>query len=232
MLPSIKDNLARINERIAQAALKVGKHPQDITLVAVSKTVEDGKIREAISAGIKVLGENRVQEAKGKIASIGKLAAWHLIGHLQRNKVKDAVALFDLIQSVDSISLAQEIDRRAGQLNKQMPALIQLNIAQEATKYGTSTTDLWEMLQQISALKNISIQGLMAIPPLASNPEDSRPYFSQMQNLFEQIRQQNLTGVKMQYLSMGMSHDFEVAIAEGANMVRIGTAIFGARQYT
>lgn len=229
MSTSIKDNIAQIKERISNAALKTGNAPEDIKLVAVSKTVSESKIREAIACGITILGENRIQEAKRKINVIGKPVCWHLIGHLQSNKVKHAVALFDLIQSVDSISLAQEIDRRAKKLNKVMEVLIQVNIGQETTKHGTLDNELMEMLEMVSALNNVSVQGLMAIPPFMSVPDDSRPYFCRMRELFELASCQNIPGVNMRYLSLGMSHDFEVAIAEGANMVRVGTAIFGAR---
>ncbi len=226
---TIKDNIEKVRERIANAAMKANKAPEDIRLVAVSKTISESKIKEAIACGITILGENRVQEAKSKIDAIGKQVRWHLIGHLQTNKVKNAVDLFDLVQSVDSIPLAQEIDRQAQKLNKVMEVLIQVNIGREATKHGALANELWEMLERVSALNNVSVQGLMAIPPFMPVPDDSRPYFCQMRDLFEQVKHQNIPRVNMRYLSMGMSHDFEVAIAEGANLVRVGTAIFGAR---
>ncbi len=228
---SIEDNVNQIRERIANAAIRAGKQPEDIVLIGVSKRVDEDRIRRAVAAGITILGENRVQEAKGKIASLGTPVSWHLIGHLQSNKVKYAVSIFDLIQSVDSVSLAQEIDRRAAQINKVADVLVQLNIGQEATKHGTTAAELWTMLGHMSTFKHIAVRGLMAIPPYMSDPEDSRPYFGRMKELFEQAKTKNIPGINMQYLSMGMSHDFEVAIAEGANMVRIGTAIFGERPY-
>jgi hypothetical protein len=231
MSSSISDNIKRVNDRIAVAAAKAGKRPEEISLIAVSKTVAEAKIRQAIAAGITILGENRVQEAKRKIAAIGKPVTWHLIGHLQKNKVRDAVVLFDLIQSVDSLSLAQEIDRRAGQIARVMQVLVQVNVGQEATKYGVATDELAGLLERISVLQNVSVQGLMAIPPFETDPQASRPYFGRMRELFEQVNRQSIPGVSMRYLSMGMSHDFEVAIAEGANMVRVGTAIFGERVY-
>ncbi len=226
-----KDNVNQIRKRIASAALKAGKLPEDIALIGVSKKVDEDRIRQAIAAGVTILGENRVQEAKTKIESIGKPVSWHFIGHLQSNKVKQAVSLFDLIQSVDSVALAREIDRRAEQINKIMNILVQLNIGQETTKHGTTADYVWTMLEQLATLKHISVQGLMAIPPYMQNPEDSRHYFSRMKELFEQAKAKNLPRINMQYLSMGMSHDFEVAIAEGANMVRVGTAIFGERMH-
>jgi hypothetical protein len=229
MPASIKDNVKRVRERIARAAAAAGKPPEDIKLVAVSKTVDEARIQQAIAAGITILGENRVQEAKKKITSMGRPVDWHLIGHLQSNKVKDAVALFDLIQSVDRVSIAEEIDRHARRLNKVMQVLVQVNIGREASKHGFSADELGEVLERISTLKNVSVQGLMAIPPFAPEAEASRPYFSRMRRLFDQMRRRRLAGVSMNYLSLGMSHDFEVAIAEGANMVRIGTAIFGER---
>lgn len=222
---SIKENLEVIQNRIKEAAQKTEREPSDIELVAVTKLVNIHQIREAINAGIKIIGENRVQEAKNKFQQL-KDIKWHLIGHLQKNKVKDAIEIFDIIQSVDKIELAEEINKRAGQINKIIDILIQINISEEESKFGISPSSTLEIIQQISKFKNIKIRGLMTIAPLVSNPEDVRLYFRELAKLKDKITSQKIENVEMKYLSMGMSNDFEVAIEEGSNMVRIGRAIF------
>lgn len=222
---SIKENLEVIRNRIKEAAQKAAREPSDIELVAVTKLVNVPQIREAINAGIKIIGENRVQEAKNKFQQL-KDIKWHLIGHLQKNKVKDAVEIFDMIQSVDKIELAEEINKRAEQINKIIDILIQINISGEESRFGVSPSSTLKIIQQISKFKNIKIRGLMTIAPLVSNPEDVRLYFRELAKLRDKIARPKIENVQMKYLSMGMSNDFEVAIEEGSNMVRIGRAIF------
>jgi len=228
-MEELRENIKRINERIAGAASRAGRKPEDVQLVAVTKTVETEKIREGIEAGLKVLGENRVQEAEGKILELGHGVQWHMIGHLQTNKVKKAVMLFDMIHSVDSLHLAFEIDKRSSALGKHMPILLQVDLAGEETKSGFSKEELFDALPQMAGLDHIKVWGVMTIPPFSPDPEASRPYFRELSDLREKIAGIYPEGIRMDILSMGMSQDFEVAIQEGANMVRIGTALFGPR---
>ena len=217
-MEDIRANLERVRERIAQAARRAGRRPEEILLVAVSKTAPVERVRAAIDAGVPALGENRVQEAKEKIRQLAHPVPWHLIGQLQTNKARDAVALFDLIQSVDRVDLARELDRRAG---KPVDVLLEVNVGAEPSKGGFAPADLKPALEAIAELPRLRVRGLMTIPPAASDPEQARPSF----RLLRELRDQ--TGLTE--LSMGMSADFEVAIEEGATMVRVGTAIFGAR---
>ena len=226
---TVAENLHAVRERIAKAAARVGRDPESVTLVAVTKTVPVERIRAAIVAGQQVFGENRVQEAQAKVQALGRDVHWHLIGHLQRNKVRFVCELFDLIHSVDSLPLAQDIDRRAAQQGIVMPILIQVNIGDETTKSGVALVDTRPLVQEVAALSHVAIRGLMCIPPALEDPEAVRPYFAQLRALAEQIDQMHLPEVAMTELSMGMSHDFEVAIEEGATMVRVGSAIFGPR---
>lgn len=216
-------------DRMASAAMRAGRDPSSVRLVVVTKTVDRGRITQAVAAGAVILGENRVQEAKEKIEALGKIASWHLIGHLQTNKAKYAVRLFDLIHSVDNLELAAEIDRQAAKIGKVQNILIEVNIAGEASKAGMAVKGAPALVREAARLKNISIQGLMTMPPYSENPEDSRPYFTVLRELAETIATGNIPNVAMQELSMGMSGDFEVAIEEGATLVRVGTAIFGER---
>jgi len=227
---SIADNLKTVMDRIAAAAQRAGRDPSSVRLVVVTKTVDAERVREAVAAGAEVLGENRVQEAKEKIEKLGRTASWHLIGHLQTNKAKYAVKLFDLIHSVDDVELAREVDRQAARIGKVQDVLIEVSIAGEASKAGVAMQEATDLVRKAATLKNISIKGLMTIPPFLDDPEAVRPYFQKLRNLAASIANENLPGVSMQKLSMGMSGDFEVAIEEGATMVRVGTAIFGARQ--
>jgi len=225
----VSENLKVVMDRIAAAARKTGRDPSSVRLVVVTKTVDHDRIREAVAAGAGILGENRVQEAKEKIEALGKIASWHLIGHLQTNKAKYAVRLFDLIHSVDNLELAAEIDRQAAKIGKVQNILIEVNIAGEASKAGMAVKGAPALVREAARLKNISIKGLMTMPPYFENPEGSRPYFTVLRELAETIAKGTIPNVSMQELSMGMSGDFEVAIAEGATLVRVGTAIFGTR---
>jgi pyridoxal phosphate enzyme (YggS family) len=225
----IAENVSRIRDRIAAAARRVRRNPEEIWLVAVSKTVELDRIRQAIEAGVKILGENYVQEAQKKIELLGHGVEWHFIGHLQTNKAKSAVRLFDRIHSVDSLRIAQELSRAAQQQQKIVPVLLQVNIAEEETKFGAKAEEVFQLLEQISSLPGISIRGLMTMPPFFENPEGSRPYFRSLRKLAEIISRRNIPRIRMEELSMGMSNDFEVSIEEGATLIRVGTAIFGPR---
>ena len=225
----VSENLKVVMDKIAAAARKTGRDPSSVRLVVVTKTVDHDRIREAVAAGAGILGENRVQEAKEKIEALGKIASWHLIGHLQTNKAKYAVRLFDLIHSVDTLELAAEIDRQAAKIGKAQNILIEVNIAGEASKAGMAVKGAPALVREAARLKNISIKGLMTMPPYSENPEGSRPYFTVLRELAETIAKGTIPNVSMQELSMGMSGDFEVAIAEGATLVRVGTAIFGTR---
>lgn len=220
----IKNNLEIINEKIKKAALKVNRNPEGIKLVAVTKTATMEQIKEAISAGVKIIGENKVQEAKEKYQILTADIEWHLVGHLQTNKVKYAIEIFDLIHSVDSIKLAKEIDRRSLQFGMITNALVEVNVSGEETKYGIKPEEVESFLKEISEFSRIRVKGLMTIAPIAEDKEEVRPYFRKLRKLFEKIKIKN---IKMDYLSMGMTEDFEVAIEEGANMVRIGRGIFG-----
>lgn len=225
---SIAENLLSVNERIKRAARKAGRDPGEVTLVAVTKFVEPKFIKEAVANGVWVFGENYVQEAKDKTAKIkDKSVKWHFIGNLQKNKAKFAVELFDAIHTLDSLELAKELDKRA---SEPIDVLIQVNLAREKTKAGVDADGALKLARAVSPLKNIRLRGLMAIPPLFDNPEMSRPYFVTLRRLAEHINKEHLPGVAMRELSMGMSHDFEVAIEEGATMIRVGTAIFGPRK--
>ncbi len=228
-MSAIKDNLARVQERIATAARRAGRAPEAVRLVAVSKTVEPERVRQALAAGARILGENYIQEAQKKIEASGAGISWHFIGHLQKNKAKYAVRLFDLIHSVDNLALAEELNRAAGKEGKIQDILLQADLSGEETKFGVAEGEIVKMTEQISDLKNIALKGLMTMPPFSDDPEDSRPYFQKLRSLRDRLWQMKIPGVSMDELSMGMSGDFEVAIEEGATLVRIGTAIFGPR---
>jgi pyridoxal phosphate enzyme (YggS family) len=227
---SVSENFKVVMNRIASAAKRAGRDPSSVRLVVVTKTIDRGRIAEAVAAGAAILGENRVQEAKEKIEALGKMASWHLIGHLQTNKAKYAVKLFDLIHSVDNLELAAEIDRQAAKIGKVQDILVEVNIAGEASKAGMAVKGAPSLVREAARLKNLSIRGLMTMPPYSENPEESRPYFTVLQELAETIAKESIPNVSMQELSMGMSGDFEVAIDEGATLVRVGTAIFGERR--
>ena len=226
---SVSENFKIVIDRIAAAAKRAGRDPSDVRLVVVTKTVTIGNIQEVVSAGAQVLGENRVQEAKEKIELVGPIAAWHLIGRLQTNKAKYAVKLFDLIHSVDTLDLAQEIDRQAAKIGKIQDVLIEVNIAGEAQKAGVGMQDAASLVREAAKLTHLSIKGLMTVPPYSDNPEDSRSHFKKLKELTSLLYRENIPGVSMAELSMGMSGDFEVAVEEGATIVRVGTAVFGKR---
>lgn len=223
----IVENLEQVKQRIKRAALKVGRQPSEVRLVAVTKNVPVALVEQAIKAGVADIGENRAKEVLEKHSLIGDKVNWHFVGHLQRNKVKSIIGFVDLIQSVDSLRLAGEIDRQAARAGKIQDVLVEVSISGEAGKYGLSPSEVEKLLTDISRqFRHMKVRGLMAMAPLEKDPEEVRPFFSQMKTLFEESRALNLTGVEMEMLSMGMSNDFETAIEEGSTMVRIGTAIF------
>jgi hypothetical protein len=237
-MSAVKENLLKVLERIEKAARKAGRDSNEIKLVAVSKTVETDRIKEAIEAGVTILGENYVQEAQKKIEEIGRPActerfgegrpvSWHFIGHLQSNKAKYAVRLFDMIHALDSVSLAEELNQRAEKAGGLMKVMIEVNLSREATKFGTDEEMVLNLAKSIQGLKHLSLEGLMTMPPYFDSPEMSRPYYIALRELKEKMAKEE---IPMKELSMGMSNDFEIAIEEGATFVRVGTAIFGARK--
>ena len=220
-------NLQEVQARIAAACSRVGRDPATVTLVAVSKTIPVPALREVLEAGQVVFGENRVQEALAKMEEVGPPARWHLVGHLQRNKARQAVGRFELIHSVDDLELAREIDRRAAARGAVQPVLVEVNVAGEDTKHGVASSALPALLEGVWALPAVDLQGLMAIPPPTEDPDASRPWFAALARLREEAVRR--LGRPLPHLSMGMSDDFEVAVEEGATLVRIGRAIFGDR---
>jgi pyridoxal phosphate enzyme (YggS family) len=247
-MSEVRENLLRVMERIERAARRVGRDPGEIKLVAVSKTVEVARIKEAIQAGVTILGENYVQEAQKKIEEIGQPAytdpasrslaegrrfgegrsvSWHFIGHLQSNKAKYAVRLFEVIHSLDSIPLAEELNRRSEQADRRIRVLIEVNLSMEATKFGMDEERIWDLAKRILQLDHLSLEGLMTMPPYFDSPEMSRPYYIKLREVKERLMKE---GIPVADLSMGMSNDFEIAIEEGATYVRVGTAIFGPRK--
>jgi len=227
----LKQRLKQIAKRIRQAAESCDRDADSVRLVAVSKTIAADIVKEAIEAGVTILGENYIQEARDKFKALVQYpVSWHFIGHLQSNKAKYAVRLFDLIHSVDSLKLARELDKQAGKLDKIQQILVQVNISAEDTKSGVSTDEAPRLIAEISQLKNLAVKGLMTMPPYFYQPEKVQPFFAALHDLRDQIREQSLPNVPLDELSMGMTGDFEVAIKEGATLVRIGTAIFGERQ--
>jgi len=228
---SIKENLFELQKKIQQAANLCQRDYKEIKLVAVTKTFHADIVRKALNCGVKCLGENYIQEAREKIENLSDLqASWHFIGHLQKNKAKYAVKLFDLIHSVDSFKLAQTLDKEAQKINKIQDILIQINIGNEKTKSGICKNDIFDLIFNISKLSNIKINGLMIVPPYYNNPEKVRPFFQELNSLKQEIVKKDFPNVLMNELSMGMTGDFECAIQEGATLIRIGTAIFGQRK--
>jgi len=221
MAMTIRENVQKI----------ISELPEGVELIAASKTRSPQEILEAVEAGVKIVGENYVQEAERAYQVVGARAKWHFIGYLQKNKVKKAVALFDMIETVDSIELAVEIDRRCRQIGKTMPVLVEVNSGRERQKSGVLPEDAEQLIRQISVLPSIRVLGLMTMGPQFGDPEDSRPYFVETRRIFERIKLLALANVEMKYLSMGMSNSYQVAIQEGANMVRIGTKLFGESRY-
>jgi hypothetical protein len=229
MGPVIEEQIHLIRQRIAEAARRSGRPASAVRLMAVTKTVDDQRILQAIAAGVDVIGENYVQEARRKIELMGKSVEWHLIGHLQTNKAKYAVRLFEMIHSLDRIELARELDRRSRMAGVVTKALIEVNISGERTKRGVTLRDALPLIREVSPLENLSIQGLMTMPPWFDDPREARPFFIALRELKEKIAAENLPRVEMRELSMGMSQDYEVAVEEGATIVRIGRSIFGER---
>ncbi|MFH1058297.1 MAG: YggS family pyridoxal phosphate-dependent enzyme [Pseudomonadota bacterium] len=227
---SVADGLTAVRSRMAAAAQAAGRSPKDVRLVAVSKTQPPEAVREALAAGQVVFGENYVQEAAAKIAGAGPGPEWHFIGHLQTNKARQAAELFSAVQSVHSLKLAQALDRRAGELDKRIMVLIQVSLAGEEQKSGCLPAEASGLAQAIAALPHLDLRGLMTMPPFFDEPEAARPYFAGLRELAAALAP-DLPAGAMSELSMGMSGDFEAAIAEGATLVRVGTAIFGARSY-
>ena len=205
--------------------------PEGVHLVGAAKTRTPEEIDEAVAAGLEIIGENYVQEAERAFQLVGNRAKWHMIGHLQRNKAKKAVKVFDMIETVDSMKLAREIDKCSGKIGKIMPVLIEINSGEETQKAGVLPDDAIALIQEMSALEHIKIAGLMTMGPFTGDPEEARPYFVKTREIFQKLKQMNLPNVEMRYLSMGMSNSYKVALEEGANMVRIGTKLFGERQY-
>ena len=216
---TIKQNVSQILSEL----------PDGVQLVAAAKTRKPEEILETIEAGVEIVGENYVQEAERAYELIGNKAKWHFIGHLQKNKVKKAVKIFDMIETIDSFELAKEIDKRCAQIGKIMPVLIEVNIGREEQKSGILPENTEQLAKDISALPNIRVMGLMTMGPLSGDPEDSRPYFVAMKKLFEKMKKLDLPDTEMKYLSMGMTNSYQIAPEEGANMVRVGTKIFGER---
>lgn len=227
---SIKENLEKISKLISDSSAFCKRPPEDVLLIAVSKKKSSDAILEAIAAGARHFGENYIQEAIAKIDGIGKeKACWHFIGHLQSNKSGLAVRYFDYIHTVDSFKLAKEINRQAASINKIQKVLIQINISHEKTKSGVDPEKIIELITQIDTLDNLSVQGLMCMPPYFDDPEEARPFFKKLNNIQNNINNLKLSNTCLKHLSMGMSNDFKVAIEEGSTMVRIGTSIFGER---
>jgi len=220
-------NIENVRQRIAAACARVNRDPSSVTLLAVTKTQPPEVVAEAAALGLTIFGENKVQEAKGKIPQCSGRLAWHMIGHLQTNKARDAVALFSMIQSVDSLHLAEELNRRAEQASKTVPILLEVNIVGEASKFGYEPEQLLMDFKQLNALPRLEVHGLMTVPPWTPLPERVRPVFKRLCELKLQCEQ--VLGAPLPHLSMGMTGDFEIAIEEGATLVRIGTALFGER---
>ena len=227
----MRTQINTIRDRIQSAALAAGRSPETVRLVAVSKTVPAERVRQAVEAGITLLGENYIQEARDKIETLAALdVAWHFIGHLQSNKAKYAVRLFDMVHSVDSPKLARELDKQAAKIGKRQDILIQVNTGKEASKSGVYEEEALALVRQAGRMENLCVKGLMTLPPYFNAPEKVRPFFRALRELRDRIRDEALPGVSMEELSMGMTGDFEAAIQEGATLVRIGTALFGERQ--
>jgi len=218
---SIKGNISKILSDL----------PEGVELVAAAKARTPEEVLEAVQSRVRIVGENYVQEAEKAYESVGNKAKWHFIGHLQKNKVKKAVKIFDMIETVDSVEIAKEIDKKCQQIGKVMPILIEVNSGEEEQKSGVSPRNAEQLIREVSSFKNINVMGLMTMGPRFGNPEDARPYFIKTRGIFDTIRRLNLPNVEMRYLSMGMTNSYQVAVEEGANIVRIGTRLFGERDY-
>ena len=229
-MSEVKENILRIRERIAAAAARAGRDPSGVRLMGVTKTVGDDRILQAIEAGIDIIGENYVQEARRKIELMGKSAEWHFIGHLQTNKAKYAVRLFDMIHSVNRMSLAEELNRRAAAAGVVCRVLIEVNLGGEESKSGAPPEEAPALIRSVAQMANLSIRGLMTMAPWYEDPERARPCFAGLRAIRDRIAAENIPNVAMRELSMGMTDDFEVAVEEGSTIVRVGRAIFGERK--
>jgi PLP dependent protein len=228
---SVHENLERVRERIGAACRRSGRASDAVRLIAVSKTMPPELIREAYEAGMRDFGENRVQEAAAKREKLSDLeVTWHLIGHLQSNKAKLATQLFDWVESLDSLHLAGKLSQGMAQSGRRLPVLLEVNLGQEVSKFGVEEAEVIRLAEGIGRLESLELRGLMTLPPFFEDPEEVRPYFRRLRELARRIEAQNLPGVSMRELSMGMSHDFEIGVEEGATIVRVGTAIFGLRR--
>jgi hypothetical protein len=226
----VSENIKRIRDVIAEAARKSGREPSDVRLMAVTKTVDDERILEAVNAGVDIIGENYVQEGKRKIEKLGKeRLEWHFIGYLQSNKAKYAIKLFDMIHSVDRLGLAQELDKRSGEADLTTRILVEVNLSGEETKSGVAKERAIALIKEISELKHLSILGLMTMPPWFDDPEDARPYFIALREIRNKVISEGIGRVRMDELSMGMTGDYRVAVEEGATIIRVGRGIFGER---
>ena len=229
-MSTIAENLADIRSRMEAACLRSGRDPGGVRLVGVTKTVPVDRVREGVEAGITILGENYIQEAAGKIEAFsGMQISWHFIGHLQSNKARVAADCCDWVETVDRDSLAKELNRQVLKRGRTMPVLIQVNVGDEVSKSGVSPEGLLQLFRAVSQYEGLEVRGLMALPPYLENPEDVRPYFQMLRRLLGELRQEAPHPELLTELSMGMSHDFEVAIEEGATLIRVGTALFGSR---
>jgi len=230
LVTGLRKRLQDVNHRIEADARRSGRTPAEVRLIAISKTHPVEVIQEVVNLGVTELGENRVQEAEGKIQVLGKQARWHMVGHLQANKARKAINLFDVIHSLDSLDLAERLNEICTQERRSSyPVLIQVDLGQEATKSGVEEKELMTLAAKIGELTHLKLEGLMTLPPFFDDPEKTRPYFSKLRKLRDDLAEEGLFGEQLGQLSMGMTHDFEVAIEEGATMVRVGTAIFGER---
>lgn len=230
MMDELAERIERVRRRIAKALHRAGREGEHVRLIAVTKTVPVERIRQAIECGLREFGENRVQEAEKKIPYLPQEICWHFVGHLQSNKVRKAVPLFDWIQSVDSLHLAERLNRTAAEAGRTIPVLIQVALGGEPTKHGVAPESLVELAGGLASLPHLDVRGLMVIPPFSEDPQRVRPYFRRLAELLRELNERAIFSRPLTELSMGMSHDFEIAIEEGATMVRIGTAIFGERQ--
>ena len=229
MAEQIRERLVRVRERIARAAERAGRNAEEITLIAVSKTFDTATVQQAVDAGARDLGENRVQEALTKVGTVKGDIRWHLIGHLQSNKARQAVEAFNVIHTIDSSQLADRLDRIAGEISRRPDVLVQVDLAHEPTKSGADESELPAIVEALDSAHYLEFRGLMTLPPFFDSPEKTRPYFRRLREILEGLNSKRATERKLTELSMGMTGDFEVAIEEGATMVRVGTAVFGVR---
>lgn len=228
-MSTIAQNADAVCSRIASAATRAGRNPGEVRLVAICKTFPPEVVREAYDAGLRHFGENKLQEAKAKIPQLPGDIHWHMVGHLQTNKARDTIELFEMVQSVDSLKLALELEKWADRAGKRIPVLLEVNVAGESTKFGLKPEEALGLANQVAGFRRLELQGLMCVPPFLKEVESVRPFFRRLRELKTEIEQS--LGALLPHLSMGMSHDFEIAIEEGATIVRVGTAIFGERSY-